>query len=237
MLATRLWSTIKAVYSFGHYGATAKAELLQFYTKKNGGSPLEISKTHMVFVAGSADPVAASSVKVGDELISAGDNKTVKVTKISNRVVKGLYAPFTASGTIMVNGIMASNYVVMDASTDKFAGIVSHQWAAHAFNAAHRMYCNLFSSSNCSDEKYTPEGLSYWVALPFAATEWILSNERSTVVRAFILVPILISIGIMQALEIMLLMNRTNSWAVGIISALVVVAHSKRCTSSKKIIA
>jgi len=168
------------VYSFGHRSDDFTAEYLQLHVGSRV-KPLEISKDHMVF-SESLGPVPASSLSVDDRII-AGHNKktTVEITKITkvNRV--GAYAPFTESGTIVVNGLLASNYVsLQEGASGSFivagTNTISMHWLAHAFQAPHRLFCRL-GANVCSRQAYTKEGISYWVSLPLSVSKWFLRQH------------------------------------------------------------
>jgi len=149
------------VYSFGHYDKHIPAEYVQIHTK-GSNLPLELSKDHMLFVQeGSiSKSVPTSAIKVGDKLIVVANGGGVtEVDKIGSVTCRGSFAPFTKTGTIVVNDVLASNYVsLMDKSP------VSMQWMAHAFNAPHRIVCAL-SFEICENETYT-NGISNWVYAP-----------------------------------------------------------------------
>merc|ERR1711959_48808 len=65
---------------------------------------LVVSASHGLFDADS-HPVVAGKVKVGDTLHTAG-----VVEKIEPVRAKGLIAPITATGTLVVNGVTTSDY-------------------------------------------------------------------------------------------------------------------------------
>merc|ERR1719230_797254 len=71
--------------------------------------PLEMTDQHLIFLDGKKNPVRADSVKVGDVLQAEGKNAVVEKIELVTRT--GIYNPLTSSGTIQVNGIIASNYV------------------------------------------------------------------------------------------------------------------------------
>lgn len=122
------------IYAFGHKNAEASSVFLQI-TTENNRNILEISKDHMVTIEGSRS-VPASMVKLGDKLVTgAGDLVAVKT--ISNVFRKGIYAPFTYSGTIEVNGVKASTYVSLQEDAEfltigNFETPFSHQWLSHS---------------------------------------------------------------------------------------------------------
>jgi hypothetical protein len=161
------------VYSFGHYAKNVLAEYVQIRTDVSA-PPLELTKDHMVFVQeGSfSKSVPASAVNVGDKLVVANGDGVTEVRKIERVTRRGAFAPFTKTGTIVVSGIVASNYIsLMDESP------VSMQWMAHAFNAPHRMICAL-SFEICENESYT-NGISDWVYDPLRLGRWLAQQNAA----------------------------------------------------------
>jgi len=194
------------IYSFGHYSHDSKAEYLQLYLD-NQKIPLEISKDHMVF-SKTHGPVPAFGISIGDYLVTmSGEGKTttgkVKAIKKVNRI--GAFAPFTETGTIVVSGVLASNYVSLQyqdkSGSFVVAGgteVVSMQWLAHAFQIPHRLFCRGkgINSSYCSKEKYTKEGISYWVYAPFIIFRWSL--QQHVTILTILSFPILLSATALQ---------------------------------------
>lgn len=174
------------VYSFGHYAPELKAEFIQLVTES---TKLELSSDHMVFVDGGRS-VPASHVRVGDKLqLASGLYDDVRTVQIVVR--EGAYAPFTASGALIVNGVKASSFIAFqDSETLQIAGVdtgLTFQFLAHASEAPHRVWCQYFSS--CSEEQYTSEGISLWVAAPHKAGLWFI--DQNSVVMAVLAVPVL----------------------------------------------
>jgi hypothetical protein len=98
------------VYAFGHQDFTGAAEYVRLYTNGTLMSPLEISADHFLFLREQQDfPVLPASLKKGDIVLGTG-NQPFMVTKIENVMSKGIFAPLTADGTIVVNGIACSTY-------------------------------------------------------------------------------------------------------------------------------
>mmetsp|Transcript_2264 Transcript_2264/g.5289 ORF Transcript_2264/g.5289 Transcript_2264/m.5289 type:complete len:182 (-) Transcript_2264:9-554(-) len=129
------------VYSFGHINHSTETEYLQIFTQSSR-HPLEMSSDHMVFVEGRRS-VPASSVQVGDKLIVGTDSHTLtKVVTIKEIVRRGMYAPFTKSGTIVVNGILASCFVSFQGKEYLHIGDVatplSYHWLAHTIISLQR---------------------------------------------------------------------------------------------------
>ena len=182
----------ETVYSFGHLDRQVEATYLQFVTAR---LVLEISKDHMVFVEGGRS-VPASIVKVGEKLLLTNGNvETVNAIRSVRK--QGAYAPFTASGTVAVNGVVASSFIAFqDSETLKIGDIdttLSFQFLARTFETPHRMWCQYVSA--CTEEKYTVEGVSLWVDLPHKLALWFL--EQDPVVIAIVGVPLIVGFGCM----------------------------------------
>jgi Hint module len=180
------------VYSFGHRAPSVSATYVRLVTSNRF---LEVSMDHMVYLE-DGRTLPASNVKVGDALKSATGNPEIvrSITFISK---PGAYAPFTPSGSVVVNGFVVSCFVAFQNSANlKIAGLdtqVSYQWLAHSFEMPHRMWCKYLS--DCRKEMYTEEGISVWVAAPLKFTEWFVSQDASKM--AFIAAPLLIILGFM----------------------------------------
>ena len=171
------------VYSFSHYEKDAVGDYLQIYTNNNGmgmgmdmsgmgNGPLEISKEHMLMVNGRMQK--ASNVQVGDILVS--NAVAVAVSRIDRVQRKGMYAPVTESGSLLVNGIHASSYIQIwdntNISEDSWSSwlLLNHQQELiHTFMAVHRGICRwqlgmTLDNRLCKNEGYTEDGgYSYWI--------------------------------------------------------------------------
>ena len=194
--------TFERVYSFGHRDETAKGEFVQIYASglKN---PLELSKDHMLFVQNHSvkKSVPASLVQTGDSLVM-GSGPVAEVQHTKTVVRRGAYAPFTASGTIVVNGVMASNYVSLQEDSDVLViggiKIFSMQWLAYLSQAPHRLVCSL-NWSFCQNETYTNSGISKWVYGPHCISTWLL--KQNAVVVTAVIVPVFSVLALLALVE------------------------------------
>lgn len=193
------------VYSFGHYNPSAAADFIVVNNK------LELSPNHLIAVRhqGTSDAhfVPASSVQVGDVLVD-GEDKDVAITSIASKSARGVFAPFTPSGTIMVNGFLASSFVALDEDEEEFSTLtttmiggvgLSHHWLAHAFEFPHRLIC--YYLGRCPNEQYTSDGISTWVDTPRTFFQWLLQKQEDTIVMALIMIPVLLLFGLMTVVE------------------------------------
>jgi hypothetical protein len=183
------------VYSFGHRHETTEAEFLQFLP-----SNLEISKNHMIKVGEHYIP--ASAVQAGDALETAAGEMVI-VESIERVTRKGVYAPFTTSGTIVVNNIKVSSYVAFQDSEHVMLGTwavpLSYQWIAHMSQAPHRVWVRMLG---VNEETYTIEGMSTWIDVPHRLAEWYL--DQKPVLMVILLVPTLALLMVVSAGETML---------------------------------
>eukprot|EP00540_Astrosyne_radiata_P003647 CAMPEP_0116866424 /NCGR_PEP_ID=MMETSP0418-20121206/26013_1 /TAXON_ID=1158023 /ORGANISM="Astrosyne radiata, Strain 13vi08-1A" /LENGTH=482 /DNA_ID=CAMNT_0004502041 /DNA_START=88 /DNA_END=1536 /DNA_ORIENTATION=- len=186
------------VYSFGHHQRSMDTEFLQLHTTSSKNAALELTRDHMVFVEGRALP--ASAVKEGDslDLATGGVAKVIRIQTMSRR---GAFAPFTPSGKIVVNGVVASTYVgFQDSNALQIGGVSTHlsyQWMAHAFETPHRFVCHHLGE--CPEETYTTDGISTWVSGPLRGSHWLL--QQNGVVVALVVVPMLCLFGGLWLIE------------------------------------
>jgi hypothetical protein len=177
--ASGISSTINAVYdtvyAFGHSHPTMEALFLQIRTAAS--KKLEMTPDHMVLLvdnAGSRIHVPASHVQIGSNLVlSSGDLDVVREIHTVQRF--GVYAPFTYSGTLVVDDLRVSSYVAFQGSDvlvviGGYRTFLRYHWLAYMFETPHRIASQLGISS----ESYSEEGISTWVHLPLKVTNWLV---------------------------------------------------------------
>jgi hypothetical protein len=200
--------TYEPVYSFGHRTTTTSGQYMQLHP-----SMLELSPDHMVFLERKGT-VPAGSVQVGDSLIGG-----VPVTDIRTVVRKGVFAPFTPSGRIVVNGVLASSYISFQKSPVLMVGQVStglsYQWLSHVSLLPHRIVC--YHMGICRKERYTDTGVSEWLARPLKGFLWFLG--QSPLLEWLLLVPLLLVIGILAVVEIAMHLPGTTLTLICIVVA------------------
>ena len=205
------------IYSFGHFDPDISADYLQLRTPS---TKLDISNDHMVFVE-HAGAIPASAVKIGDKVVLASGSVEL-VEDIKSVVRTGAFAPFTPSGTVVVDGVKASSFVSLQESSSVLViGSVStglsYQWLAHTFELPHRVWCSYVG--DCSTETYV-EGVSVWVSSGHKFALWFL-NVKSDMLMAFVSVPVLVAFAVLGLVDMIL------SYPV-VVVALVVVGASLR---------
>ena len=193
------------IYSFGHFQTNSRQDYLQLETRK---STLELSSDHLVFVKRNdvTRTIPASLVKVGDELVDEA-GASLKVQSVNTVSRSGTFAPFTPSGKLVVNGIMASSYVAFQNSEnlmiDEYQSPFSYQWLAHTFQFPHRVVCVYFGK--CLSETYTEDGISTWVAAPLRIAKWLLAQGRPSTLLLLVTIPFASLLAVFSAVECVLM--------------------------------
>jgi hypothetical protein len=156
------------IYSFAHYGPQVKSNSFVRIVVDEA-TAVVLSEDHLLWANGRYLP--AVQVKEGDTvMLRNGSIATVKRVQ-HKESVQGSMAPFTPSGSIIVNGIKASSFVALENSV-YIAGIVPLQWASHAFEFPHRLVC--YYLDLCKTESYTDEGISLWILQGMKFRSWFL---------------------------------------------------------------
>jgi len=182
------------VYSFAHMERNAKTEFLQIHSSTIE-APLEITPSHMLYVSKTAHApatvVPAGAVQVGDYLRAAATAEPAPVTAIRTVVRQGAYAPLTESGTIVVQGVVASNYVALPKVFQEHLSFGVQHKMEHVAMSPYRLHCSM-KAGGCEDEMYnekTGYSNAVMMLLPLLAwSEWMLlhgsSKNMATLVAA-----------------------------------------------------
>jgi len=161
------------VYSFGHRDNVSEdITYVELNFDEEGSIPLHISANHFIFV--SLDDTSTRAVRAGD--LSVGDyilmqveetTKRVMISEIRETVHDGAFAPFTMSGSLIVNNVAVSSYAMLEGYPDSY----SHE-LAHLMLTPRRLFCQMMMDW-CKAEEYNSEGIATWV--PVDLTKNILS--------------------------------------------------------------
>ena len=125
---------VDPVITFIHRQPEVLQEFVRITTLKKS-KILVITEDHLLFVEkeGRASAIPAREVRIGDTVYVRGDQHAVEtdvVQSISSVIEKGVYAPVTLSGTILVNDVHTSCYF----------DVLSHEWSHRAMGVARAVY-------------------------------------------------------------------------------------------------
>lgn len=143
-----------AVYAFSHADAAAESTFVSLTTRARsaaaagGGAsasaaapaatpaaaPLRLSPGHYLPVNGRL--AAAKTVVVGDTLSAGAAGTPVTVTAVARVAGRGLYAPHTADGAVLVDGIRASCYTMAVEPRVAAALLAPARWAVSLAGAS-----------------------------------------------------------------------------------------------------
>lgn len=170
-------SKYEPVYSFAHYHETKEANFVLLLP-----SELELTPHHLVFVEGQNHPIPAALLRVGDVLEGG-----TKVQQIRHVRREGIYAPFTQSGTIVVNGIKVSNYIALqDLSPCLQVGTIMTPFSYHSLSHMFIVPYRLFRQTQNKREKYDADGIATNLHGPYLALLWILQRPSIVIILALL---------------------------------------------------
>lgn len=196
--------TYTKFYSRGHYHEKALSQFLRIFTEV-AEKPLEATPDHLVFMAARALPVPASTIKVGEFLLTvAGPARVTAVKKISRR---GLSNPTTLSGTIVVDGVVASTQTVVPGFAGAEPGwvylggvkVVHWDWLVHAAHAPHRLVCGRLAT--CA-EPLDDEGMAPFPRFLLGLAQRAVKNQ-SVLYSVFVLLAVVLAMAPFYAIELL----------------------------------
>lgn len=232
------------VYAFGHYNEDTPTEFvkLSYQTSAGKTKSIELSGEHLLYIQDQARPVRADSVAHGDMLLHA-DARDVRVTRVTNVTREGYYAPLTADGTIVVDGLVASVYATLltKSQSEKIElngwtvpGVVDQETFLHLAVAPLRMLCqmnlNLYDGCQITGNQADAEGFNVYVSWGVAMIRW--GENQHPVVQAVVFILALIGFGALNILEGFLCGEAGPFWKE--IMALITVAFFLATFGSEK---
>ncbi|CAB9498161.1 Warthog protein [Seminavis robusta] len=231
------------IYSFAHLDKTKSATFLQVHTNDQEDAPLEVTEEHLVHANGKYVP--AGELQIGDILTAANSNEKRIITKLESIVKTGLYAPLTASGTLIVNDVTASAYVSLQGSSvsggnlllghGKINSEISYHFISHLALSPIRMACMGVSSSFCSmpndeEDKSQHDGYAPFVRIWFDLVQ-LFESQTSTAVQIFLLAAFLGVVSPLYLIESVFGAALAPS-AIFIVMTFISLAANKRQTSN-----
>lgn len=176
--------TYETIYSFGHLNQKLLAKFVQLQTKS---TTLELTSDHLIWVEDQQQYIPASLVEVG-HILSNGE----AILKIRTVQRRGVYAPFTRSGTIVVNDVVCSTYITMqpDSAYLQIGTVVTPipwQWMDWV---GEQFFMKLNQWDNSKPQQYTSDGVSLHGAAVLSMVRWVLSQHN--LIQVMILAPLVL---------------------------------------------
>lgn len=137
-----------------------------FRLELEDGSEIKLTGEHLILVGGSHRAVMARDVNIGDVLYKKNVG-FVKVKSIGQAVENGFCAPITASGTIFVDGVLASCYAYLSDISLPGGVSLSAQVQGKICFLPLMIYRGLSRSGGEKKEKLDFEGLHPYVTSAF----------------------------------------------------------------------
>ena len=213
------------VFSFGHKNPDAKLSYISIEAGKL--TPLLLTSNHLILVEGKFVP--ASSINVGDKVTLVDGTETV--TRIRRVVGSGAFAPHTMEGTIVVDGLVASSYVILGRDSSSFlkVGGVSMDWHTllHISQAPRRVVC-LLSEAVCASETYNSDGVSTWVEGQKYFARWLLDQNPFVIASLFL--PVYLFFAFASLIEAVI--SYAGIFVAGVIVAATVFMTQKKAKFS-----
>lgn len=158
------------VFGFGHYERERQTDFVQLITN-GSGAPLEASVDHLLYVidndtSGKATLRPAGRLMVGDLLMTSHEKEALLVTEVRRVTRRGAYAPFTVSGSIVVNDVVASNYIALPQAFEMHFSFDQQHLLQHTAHGLYRSYCSQLGG--CKNEQYDEAS-----GLPIAILVWL----------------------------------------------------------------
>jgi len=171
------------VYAMAHLEPEQWLDYYQIHsTTAYDNKPLQVSEGHLLYVRNKAGPVRADSIRVGDDLLAS--SSFVTVTGIERIRAKGLYAPLTTDGNIIVDGIVASSYSDISAKSNEFievGGIILPITQADGIHLALSPLRVVCTFSFCKE--HNENGMNHYVQNGMDFVLWI---EQQNVLLQFV---------------------------------------------------
>jgi len=224
-------NTYEQVYSFGHRSDSIKAEFLSI--KTSNGAKLEVTKDHLVFVEGGMSIPASD---LDQEMKLVHNDRLVGIQSIDTVIRGGMYAPFTPSGKLIVNGFQASSFVAINGSaTIKVMGINLHyQMISKLFESPRRLVCQ-YVYGTCDEESYNEKtGISTWHGIALESYQWLLHQNTMIFHLGFFLA--LSTVGLMSAFESIMASSSFTFLPLIALAATILVSKRLSISSIKKVV-
>ena len=176
------------IFAFMDHNNKMKSDYLSI--SLDSGDKLSISRDHIVWAHDPRVPVLAESIKRGDTLWINRNNTLLQeaiVVELQDRTLRGLHAPLTKVGSILVDGVLASSYAKSRSLMWGNFLIVSGHRLNEFMHAPLRWTCEISSEFCSSDWHIEESGRHVWTQWILEKFGWlqIMNEERSDLKQAW----------------------------------------------------
>ena len=123
----------------------------------------------------------AGTVESGDLVLVNIDGSlhAEKVVEVSVNKLKGVYAPLTYTGTLVVDDVLASSYAVIDSQTIAHAAFAPVRWLTSLKSNVKNMWRTItFSSSEPRSLPYIPaDGVHWYASMLYSLAGYLLPDH------------------------------------------------------------
>lgn len=165
------------VFAFMDHATAVEADFLRLSVAS--GAELVLSRDHIVFAHADKRPVLAAEVQEGDFLwvsqgaaargVGQAPLQLSRVVAIATERAKGLHAPLTSEGSVIVNGVLASTSVAVQTLQWGGVPLLTGHRIGMLLHAPLRFVCK-FAPSACGPTWHlTESGRHLW-------TQWVLDH-------------------------------------------------------------
>merc|ERR1719229_1141474 len=180
------------VFAFMDHVSDTEAEYVRLRTAS--GYELSLTADHIVYAHVGQTPVLAGTIIEGDLLWTASgvdaEFAPSRVVRVQHGVERGMHAPLTEQGSVVVNGVLSSSY----------AKVRSLRWGAWVLVSGHdlnkymheplRLACSL-APSLCDREWHSAEGRHMWTQFILDRFGWLqaMNSDHSDIRAALVADP------------------------------------------------
>jgi len=220
-------SPYQLVYAFAHRETGKSLDYYQIHTEGEL-RPLQISEEHLLYVSNKAGPVRTDSIRVGD-VLHARHNTFSAVTNIERVRVKGMYAPLTTDGTVVVDGIVASSYIDISAKSHEFVEVggivlpISQADIIHLWLSPLRVTC-MMGVNSVFFKGHNDNGINHYVQFGLEFALWIEQQNILLQFAIFAVYLLLTSTSYMTELVCSAIIN--EPMALSLLAGLSVLVYS-----------
>merc|ERR1719254_450920 len=173
------------IFAFMDQVPNEEVEYIQLETES--GFELSLTEDHIVYAHEEQVPVLANSIIKGDMLWTAAkpgeDLVPSKVVSVRHNLERGMHAPITQQGSIVVNGVLASSYAKARSLTWSNRTIMHGHDLNRLLHEPLRLACAL-RASWCGPQWHSGGGRHVWTQFILDTFGWMqVMNEHHSDIR------------------------------------------------------